>query len=174
MSINLSLLCMVSILFMSSGCVNNQEKKEETYEHQELYDLNASTELIISLLQKDTLNSILVDADLESIDGLIKNFSPSEIALEVEVLNYEGTVALIFFKADGAWNTIRQQLIALAKEYPLIKFIQVDAQKLFKITEHTEIENFPAIIFLKHREEIARIEPINVETLQEDMRRYGD
>lgn len=155
---------------MSSGCITHQEQKKEMYEHQELYDLNASTEIVVALFKSGDIHELIIDADPEKIDSLIKNLSPVEIALEVEALNYEGPVALLFFKAGDAWSSIRQQIVALAKEYSHVKFIQVDAQKLSRITEDAEINDFPAIIFLQRREEIARIEPITIETLQKDIR----
>lgn len=157
---------LVTSTFVALGIASGLAQERQPYQHQEIYDLNASTEIILSLFKRDELHKILVDADADGLDTLIKNMSPAQMAFESEVLSYPGMCALIFSNAND-WRKLHDDVIALAQYYPHIKFVKVDVNKLFKIAELAEIESLPAVVFIQDHQEIHRIEPIDIVAVRE-------
>jgi thioredoxin-like negative regulator of GroEL len=124
-----------------------------------IIDFAESTQIIRMLLQSNSLKAIIEDANPESLNFLINNFSPAQIALESEVLSCTQPV-VIYFYADII--THGQLLYALAHEYKdTIKVITLDVEKFPKIAQETLIENYPAIMVIYKRQEIYRDETVS-------------
>ena len=168
-------LFLLFFLILLPGCLIN--KQQETPENKipvELYDLNESTDIILSLLKKDELTTILAESnqDKEQIDILIKNFSPSEMAFEAEVLSHENPVVVLFFDPIDNNTEIIKKLTELAKRYQdSLKFIKINREKLFKITEKSEVDIFPTIMIIHNRNEVSRIEKPILTTLEDKIQK---
>src|ERR1700722_3571804 len=95
---NMSKSFFILLLLLCSGCGKSDESNAlQNSKHDEVYDLNESTEVIMHLIKENELQKIMEDHDPEQLKTLLKNFSPSEMAVEAEALNYRGIAALIFY-----------------------------------------------------------------------------
>lgn len=158
------------VFLLCSGCKQAEVSVEKTHDERiVIYDLDESTQIIMQLIKENSLKEILADKDPAEIDTLLKNFSPSEMAIEAEALNFNGIAALIFFKPNDEWKKLRPLLVKIAETNPAIKFVQIDADKLYKVTQNAQIETFPALVLIRDRKEVGRIEPITNATLHADI-----
>lgn len=120
-----------------------------------VYDFAESVALIRQLLKSDSLPKILEDPDPAGLERLINNFSPAQMALESEILNCKLPVLVYFYqnKIDDP-----EFLERLAQEYEdKVKIITIDADAFFSIAEQFEIEQYPSIVLVNKRDEVARI-----------------
>ncbi|HZW61920.1 MAG TPA: thioredoxin domain-containing protein [Candidatus Babeliales bacterium] len=155
-----------------ANCGSTSDQPEQLIETEEeatssLYNLEDSATIVLKLIQNDTLNTILEDADPDMVDLLIKNFSPVEIAFESEVLNCTLPVLVYFFNPESAQQDEKLDLLEeLAEQYDnQVKIVIVDATRLTKITERAEIETFPSCMVIINRKEIERLEDPNKQQL---------
>lgn len=102
----------------------------------ESHDLLHSTRIVQHLIKKDKVKKLLLEADPEQLEILLNNFSPAEIAFEVEVLNAIVPVILYFYNpADKNHGHMQTMLEKFAHDYKnKIKVVTIDAQALYKIT----------------------------------------
>lgn len=160
------------------GCSNNSQEnnigKNEPIQA-EAYDLNESTNIILTLIKGEKLPLILAESenDTEKIDTLLKNFSPSEIAFEAEVLNQEKPVVILYYDPIDNNQEIIGLLTEFAQKYTdSLKFVKIDKEKLFKITEKSEIDVFPTIAIINDREEVARLEKPAITSLDAELQKF--
>jgi hypothetical protein len=171
---HLYILLLFSILTFS-GCTSNKESSNNTVSNhqpvpdlknrtQELvYDLNESTSIIISFLKNGNLSEILAEEARnapETIDILIKNFSPAEMAFEAEVLNFKGPAIILFYdeKSPQA-QIIDSSFKELAFKYHnKAKFVKVEVSKLFKLAEQAVVTDAPTLLLIHNRAEVDRVE----------------
>lgn len=81
------------LMVLLSGCGNEQQISGsqfsgETQHESVMQSLDVSTQIVMQLLKQDALSKVLEESDPASLARLVKNFSPSEMALEAEVLNW--------------------------------------------------------------------------------------
>ena len=154
------------ILLFCTSCSMFQYKQKEFSKNlvlsaSESVDLSDSITVIKSLIHTKELYKVLLPQSTpQSIDLLIENFSPAEIAFEAEVLNQELLCAVIFFKpSDAQWQKLSSLVEKMAQEYKqVIKFVIINSEKLFKLAEKAEIETIPTVLIIAQREEKARLE----------------
>lgn len=158
----MSKLCSFVILcLLFSACSIPVHKKDASKEtsHDEIVSLYDSTKIIRELIRSNQLSKVLEDIDESQLEILINNTSPAQMALEAEVLQFGTPVFLAFFNTkDPLWQEMRNALQVLVQNKEIEKIVEVDAQKLPTIIEQSVIEAFPAVILIKDRQEIARLE----------------
>ncbi len=157
----------VPIILIFNACEDQQKKiiekkSNEKDSSQLVVDLNESAALIIELLKKNAINKVLVEdaqKSSDTIDTLIKNFSPAEIAFESEVLNFEKPVVVLFYDNESPEaQHIDNSFEALAYNfYNKAKFVKVDVVKLFKLAEQASIDVAPTLLVIHNRKEIGRL-----------------
>lgn len=158
-----------SLLLILSGC---QRSERDEYPETHYIDLNTSAKIILNLIHTGELKKVLQeDATANGIDLLIKNFSPSELAFEAEVLNAQIPVVVVFVKDTKNSDEIKKIMNKLAEENKdKIRFVLVDSEILFKLTEHSEVDIFPTISLIHERDEKKRIESFDIATLESQIR----
>lgn len=146
--------------------INQTQKPEATLKDrpQELvYDLNESTSIIMSLLKNGNISEILAEEAQNSpdtIDILIKNFSPAEMAFEAEVLNFKDPVVILFYDET---NSNHERIDASFKELAFryqnkAKFVKIEVTKLFKLVEQALVNSVPTLLVINKRVEVGRVE----------------
>lgn len=141
-----------------------------------LHDLDISAQIIIHLIEKQALSTVLEQSDPQAINRLVKNFSPAEMALEAEALNWPHPVILFCIQKESLsypvmHNTIEQ---AAAAHEAHIKFIEIDAHELFKVIEQFNFDRLPALILMYQRAEVARAEGLQIENFKVELQRLID
>ena len=134
------------------------------------FNLVESTRIIRSLITQNKLGERLEDHSPEQLSVLLDNVSPAKLAIEVEVLSTTiPLVAVYYFDASQEKESFIKQLEELAIKYEdHIKCVVVDAQQLFSLVEDAEIENLPAMLLVKDREIIDRLEgEMSIELLEQ-------
>jgi thioredoxin-like negative regulator of GroEL len=157
-------LYVIFLLFLT-GC----SSKQDTASHEALVDLVESTTIIRSLLCQNKLGQLLEEHDPEQLDILINNFSPASMAFESEVLSTTVPLVCAYFYQDSPQEqAFIKNLNALAAEYDnKVKFVIIDAEKLFSIAQAAEINTFPAIAWVRNREIFEYMHKnINVDTIR--------
>lgn len=167
-------LLFLLLVFLPS-CSNTMHEKNNQQSQAEIYDLNESTNIILSLIKKEELPLILAESenDADKVDTLLKNFSPSEIAFEAEVLNQENPVVLLYYDPLNNNDQIIELFTEFAKKYhDSLKFVKIDKDKLFKITERSEVDVFPTLVVINNRQEIARFERPALNLLEAELQKF--
>jgi hypothetical protein len=139
-----SLLCIASLSYVLQAA-----------EQPPVFDFNQSTKIIMGLLQTGKLSDIVEEnASPEGIERLIKNFSPAQMALEIEVLNCTMPVLLYFFTEKDAHKKTTDILVTrYAQQHSdQLKVVTIDAAEFFSIAQHLEIEKTPYFMFCNKRE----------------------
>jgi hypothetical protein len=171
----MKLSLMLMLMIVLPGCSNNQQEKNDQHPQTEVYDLNESTNIILSLLKKEELHLILDESEnnKEKIDTLLKNFSPSEMAFEAEVLSQEKPVVIFYFDPTENNDEIMAKLTELATKYnDVLKFVKIDREKLFKITEQGAVDVFPTLMIIHNRAEVIRFEKPDLTSLETELGNY--
>lgn len=139
----------VFLLFLAS-C----SSKQEAVSYKAVINLVESTAIIRTLLCQNKLSQLLEEHDPEQLDILINNFSPASMAFESEVLSTTVPLVCVYFYQDSPQEqAFIKDLDALAAEYEnKVKFVVVDAQKLFSIAQAAEVTTFPAIAWVRNRD----------------------
>ena len=167
---------LVLLLIFLPHCSSEQTKEAVITREEEIevYDINASTNIILALLKEDKLATVLAEdeQDKDKIDTLIKNFSPSEMAFEAEVLSYKNPVVILYYNLADNNADLLKILTELAKKYKdTLKFVKVDKEKLFKITERSEVDIFPTLMVMHERQEMGRLEKPTLSSLETDLQK---
>jgi len=161
------LALLTSFLALFPHCTGNRVQEKQSLDFMEekedtsfVIDLNKSTKIIMKLIEKNDLAKVLEDTGQEGIDLLIKNFSPSEMAFEADVLNSINPAFVLFFKAknSGLKNVLDTLEINAKALEGTVRFVKIDAEELFKIASISEIDTFPTMLLIKNREEVERWE----------------
>jgi hypothetical protein len=161
---------LLPILIILSSCTSSRDTEQHTIKDSDaldsdevVIDLDKSTKIIMQLLKKDDVSQFLVPDAINSpdtIDTLLKNFCPAEMAFEAEVLNFKGPSVILFYDPDDPQGQIVDSMfdeLALSNRHG-IKFVKVDVIKLFKLAELAHIEAAPTILIMYKRAEVGRIE----------------
>ncbi|MDR3646836.1 MAG: thioredoxin family protein [Candidatus Babeliales bacterium] len=138
---------------------NNNIEVSQSKSNQ-IIDLEDSTKIILSLIRSNKLAEVLDlenDQSKHTVDLLIENYSPAQLALESEALSQSYPVLLIFFK-DEHWKIIEP---IVTKHIGQIKIIKINADNLFKTTQEFEIKYFPTFLIMQSRQEINRLENLD-------------
>lgn len=122
-------------------------------------NLDETTSLIMALIQGDSLTMMLENPNKETLELLIKNFSPAEIAFQSEVLNNDlPTVALFITPDIGDYQEIKSHLEFCAREFSgRCNFVEIDIGKLFKIAHLNRISEVPTLLMLHNQTELGRM-----------------
>lgn len=153
-------------LFILSSC----SAKEPAENQNPLVNLVDSTQIIRTLLCQNKLGALLEDHDPEQFTILIDNVSPAQMAFESEVHGATVPLTLVYyFKDDAQARSFIHELEALALEYDnKVKFVIIDADKLFCLARDAQLGAFPTILFVKNRAIIDQIDaPIAIDKIQE-------
>ncbi len=151
---------LVLLMLLIPACKSLEKHAIKGDQEEVVIDLTASTNIIMKLIQEDALTKVLEDdTSQEGIILLTRNFSPAEMAFEAEVLNYKDPVVVIFFKDNQEWETMRTAVMHVAENHKnSAKWVRINAEELFRIAEHSEIDHLPTMLVIDNREEIDRYE----------------
>ncbi|MDR3646304.1 MAG: thioredoxin family protein [Candidatus Babeliales bacterium] len=157
-------LVLITLLSLS-GCVffKKSENISQNSNKSTVINLEDSTKIILSLIKSNNLEETLdlkTINDKSSVSLLIENFSPAQLALEAEVLNWPKPVIMVFFRHDDQWFNMKKILENYAKNDNDLKYVEVNSENLFKIAEEFAIEANPTILLIQNRSEINRVENI--------------
>lgn len=145
----------LSLLFFLTSCNSLKLGSKESFET--LVDLSESTKIIRAIISQNKLDKLLEEHDPEQLELLLDNFSPAQLAFEVEVLSSTIPLVIIYY-FKGQEKYFIRQLEKLAQDYEnKVKFVIIDSEKLFSLAQDAEIENFPTIIFSKNRKILEKI-----------------
>ncbi len=161
--------CLYLALLVFLPACSLQKNNEKNKQSNVLIDLVASTKIIRSVIAQNKLNQLLEEHDPEQLNLLIDNFSPAQMAFESEVLSTTMPLVLVYYyREDVKEKEFIEKLEQLAIEYENnVKFVIVDAEKLFSLAQDAEINTFPSIIFAKKRDIIARVtEPLSIDEIR--------
>lgn len=158
-----------------SSCGVHQEEVEQLTDQGVgivVYDLEQSTNIIIKLIKTGELSTVLAEHNKEAPDLMINNFSPSEMAFEAEVLSNQNPVLVLFYDSvSTSALAILEKCAELYKD--TIKCVAVNAEQLFRVTQHSDVDSIPTFILINEREEIGRIEKLaTFDELHELVRNY--
>lgn len=156
----LSVLFTLLLLNASLRCV---ELKEVYY-----CDLNRNVELVIDLIKQDKLLSIFKQEEHKKIRVAIKNMSPADFALQIELDN--NTIPVIFYFHKDLLNLAEKtEINTIAKKYHTkFKIIVINIEELY-IFRQAVIKSFPAAIIVYTQEQIQIINEIDPKNIQQDL-----
>ena len=157
-----TVLSFTIIILIVSSCLLwylHAKQKKTDLSSNPLVNLVESTHIIRTLIINDKLESLLEDYDQEKLTLLLDNISPAKMAFEVEVLSTTIPYVIVYyFQKNEESTTFIQNLKKLAITYDnAIKFVVINADKLFSLIQDAEIEIFPTILIFKNREVIKEI-----------------
>lgn len=143
------------LLFFLAACTFNTQEQDAPFKF--LIDLESSTKIIRALICDNKLDTILETHDSKQLDRLLNNFSPAQMAFEVEVLATTIPLVVVYYYQNAPEDTFLKELDQLAATDPeKIKFVVVNADTLFTLAQEAEVEQFPTILVVKNREIIER------------------
>lgn len=121
--------------------------------------LDETASLILALIQGDSLTMMLENPNKETLELLITNFSPAEIAFQAEVLNnHLPTIALFVTPETSDYQLIMEDFITCAREFShRCNFVEINTDKLFKIAQVSHVSDLPTLLFLHNSTEMARM-----------------
>jgi thioredoxin-like negative regulator of GroEL len=151
----LSIACLMFLI--NSACVYADSASQETHY---MYNLDDSATIILALIQGDSLTTLLENADPAQVELLLKNFSPAELAWAAEVSNASVPVVVFFhqkepFITDPLISSLESLSITFKDR---LKFIVVDSNSLFKLTEQTGITQLPTLLLIHKQDLLDQIE----------------
>lgn len=123
-------------------------------------DLNEVTEVILALIQGNSIEMMLENSDHTTVDLLLKNMSPAEIAFNAEVVNAEQPVVVVFYNdrtpcLSELKNTLTHYV---ANATCNLQCVMINADHLFKIAHINSITEIPTIILMNAGNELGRFE----------------
>lgn len=124
-----------------------------------LIDLTDSTPLIRTLIAQNKVSGLLENHTPEELDLLLNNFSPAQMAFEAEVLSTTMPLVVVYYFEDNSEEReFILQLDQFAIEYKdTVKFVLVNADKLFSLAQDAEIELFPTAIISRKRDLLEKV-----------------
>ena len=148
------------VLLPSCSFWATNSKTEPKEKLSPLINLVDSTHIIRTLIAQNKIGDLLEDHDSEQLALLLDNKSPAQMAFEAEVLSSTiPLVAVYYFQESKESKEFIKQLEDLAIKYDnQIKFVLVDAERLFSLAQDALIEELPTILLVKDREIINRFE----------------
>lgn len=160
----------IGLLLTLTACTNKDVVSHKVEDEPCMYNLDNSTQIIVQLIEQGDLAKITEKTSVDSVDRLIKNFSPAEMALEVEVLNWEQPVIMFFIGSDVEdYQKLEMMVDAVARKHKEIKFVEIDSNELFKLSDIFDIKQVPALLLMYQRKEIVRAEGLNTENVEQKL-----
>ncbi|MGE0207491.1 MAG: thioredoxin domain-containing protein [Candidatus Babeliales bacterium] len=155
MKLKILLVCFCTLLL---GCASKEEDTKEKVQF--LIDLNASTNIILTLIEQKRVDEIFDGVERDKAQWLIKNFSPAQIAFHAEALSFDGPLVVLFYETKDSDLFL---LLACLEEkarkwHDRARFAIIDAQELSKLAYEHEVKIFPTIVLIKNQEEYERWE----------------
>lgn len=132
---------------------HNEELESEPAETNLIYNIEDSTKIVRALIATNKIHEILEDSDAEQMEYVLNNFSPMEIAFEVEVLSCTLPVIVYFFnKKDLSYQNICASLETIVQQHDEnIKAVIIDVEKFYTLAKRSEITETPTLAFVKDR-----------------------
>lgn len=95
------------------------------------------------------------------------------MAFDIEVFNSEAPLVVAYYYKETA-DTFEAiaQLQELALQYTTIKFVLIDADKLYSLAQSVMIQNFPVALLIKKEEIIDCFENVTLAELQQKLSEY--
>lgn len=134
-----------------------------------LINLLDSVKIIRNIINQNKLSQLLEDHDPEQLEYLMNNFSPAQMALESEVFSTTiHLVVIYYYKESQKEIEFIKLLEKLANEnINKVKFVTIEADKLFSLAQNNDINDFPTIVFTKKRKIIDKIsKEINIDLIK--------
>lgn len=128
-----------------------------------LIDLDESAQIIIELIHNNKFSGMLENSDPRVVATLVKNFSPAELALEAEVLNWPMPVVIWFANSESdPYKKMKQAIGHVAEIFSQqIKFVEIDVTKIYSIAQNARISVTPTLMMVYNRQEVERIEGVS-------------
>lgn len=144
-------LCSTQLQAGETFCAVNQDSL--------LTELNETANIILSLIQSNSVTMLIENTPLEEIELILKNFSPTELAFHVDVINYPQPVVAFFYnKSTAEFASIGALLKEQARLFRnKIHFVLIDADQLFKTLSVARVFSFPTLVFYHNQTELARL-----------------
>lgn len=152
---------LISILTLLPSCSfwNTNSKTGMELNPSPLINLVESTHIIRALITQNKIGDLLEDHDPKQLALLLDNKSPAQMAFESEVFSSTIPLVVYYFQESQESDEFINQLEDLAIKYEdQIKFVLVDAERLFSLIQDAQIEELPAILLVKNREIIDRFD----------------
>lgn len=165
-------LVLLSLIPSCFSSVKQEEVNDERSELFPLVELTRSTQMMQELVQQNKLAEFY---DPEEWLLLRDNYSPARFAFDTEVFTETYPLAVVcFYKNLPDSKSYITQLKDLAMQYEnQVKFVIIDADKLFSLAEWFVIQIYPSILFVKNREFVGDLEEdISIDALKQKLREY--
>jgi len=148
--------CILIFPVILSSCASQQidiQAHAESVAETCLIHLIESTNIIRTLMAQNKLGELLEEHEPEQIALLLNNTSPAQMAFETEVLStVVPLVVVYYFQVNEESRNYIKELEKLAVQYDnQVKFVVVDAEKLFSLVQIAEIEKLPYIELFKDK-----------------------
>jgi len=144
---------LVSVLVFSSLTLSSCSSATNTEDERTvLVDLVESTQIVNALIREHKLSDILQDHDEDQLALLLNNVSPAQLAFEAEVKSSTISSVVIYYYQDSPHEQeFIIQLKELAHQYDnRVKFVIIDADKLFSLAHDAHIEKFPTAVMIRY------------------------
>lgn len=150
-------LC-INVVCCSMLCIPELQPVDKPYiAHKELCaikpkepcsDLNQTAEFILAMIQGNSINLLLEHENHSTVDLLLKNMSPAQIAFQAEVINCDQPVILVCYDPHfEKWNDMKQVLIHHNKTSSnSYKMVCADVTQLFSIAQLVSLVEIPTFI----------------------------
>ncbi len=176
------IIIFIPIIIFLAGCNSSDHQKyaipasQQIEKSDAVVDLNSSANIIVQLLKEQKLANILAPEAKnapETIDVLMKNFSPAEMAFESEVLNFKGPSMLLFYDETDPINMqVLNGFHRMAENNAdKAKFVIIEVSKLFKIAEQGDITAVPTFVLINNRKELGRLENPQSELIDTELQK---
>lgn len=164
----------VFLLCILPACQSTKKVSEPEPQATAVINLVTSTRIIRALIADNKIGQVLEDHDPEQLTILLDNVSPAQMAFEAEALGKEELSVVYYYKDSPQEQAFIQALEPLALAYVnRVRFVAIDADKLFSLTEDTEIAHYPTLLIIKNREIVDTItQNITLDTLQQKLDLY--
>ena len=147
------------VMLLATSCLFANQAEQETFcacqKQATIYNLDESTQIVLALIQGDSLSMLLEHSDQDNIEAVLKNLSPAEIAFEAEVLNCQDPVFVLFATEScpdyAALKEMLEDEATLFQEKA--KFVEIDVDKLFKLAQVMSVTEIPLLMFIRERVE---------------------
>jgi hypothetical protein len=123
-----------------------------------IVDLRTSAVIIRYLIASNRLAELLESHTADQLEALLNNYSPAQMATEVEILRSNVPVVVYFFQKSPEPDVLATLTDIAATYGEAVKFVIVDIAALFYLVEFADITTVPTILFFNNGIEIGRLE----------------
>ncbi len=161
------------ILFFIPSCFFPVKEKEAKAQFA-LYPLVSLTESTRAMRELILQNKLPEFYDPEEWLLLLDNLSPARMAFDMEVYNAtEPLVVVCYYQDTSESQSFVSQLKDVATQFEnQVKFVIIDADKLFSLAEWAIIQAYPTILFVKNREIVDSQKGVSIDTLKQKIGAY--